>query len=690
MILMYALKIIFIFKSVFSVPIVEEREDSYVPELPSDFCSLPAELDYKGASRYIQDCESLGRLEIPIPAPSTEQRGIHPVVCCPRNIDTKVSICFPTDAWCPTYTQPVYDDYDNAAESVAADDLTVGGEDVSQYDDGIDQRQYDDGANNEYNTDYEYIAEVEVLLSNVEINCLGVVNTTCTPFSRCNIMEELDLNPQTLEQTTRFCSFDEASAELMICCPFKNILQTSKLPENPRFPVNNKPRKCEDQTNLCQRWSKKGACALDKSFVTSEVDPYQNVVTNLDMFQFTMKGCMESCNRCGSKGCVDEFPLCPQWAREGYCTAYSFFMAHSCRESCGSCGFLSTLSTEKQVYQGKSYSRISDPNFDCGRYKDLDFLESIGLEVIKNSDETSEEAKAEDADTDANFCEVSNNEDDTALGNANSNTTVFCSASIIADKWMITAAHCSDEINPTLDGERRIKSQILRTTIPSLKELVEVKNIYLHPRYRYGELHADIALIELGRRVEFKPEEFGDTPICLDKGLDLPDKVATAQGFGKTEKDDKGGKLLEINVTLVNTNECINQINTFLQAPRVRRKKQIFCKTMPMGISDEQICANGIKKDDGITTAACKGDSGGPLFLQDEEGRRNLVGIVSGSLSCCGNAPEWYTSIQYNRKWIECILDRAPTLNFNKAKVEAECKGAGIRKGKDDFSICGQ
>ena len=36
----------------------------------------------------------------------------------------------------------------------------------------------------------------------------------------------------------------------------------------PRFPVNNKPRKCEDLTNLCQRWSKNGACALDKSFVT--------------------------------------------------------------------------------------------------------------------------------------------------------------------------------------------------------------------------------------------------------------------------------------------------------------------------------------------------------------------------------------------------------------------------------------
>ena len=61
------------------------------------------------------------------------------------------------------------------------------------------------------------------------------------------------------------------------------------------------------------------------------------------------------------------------------------------------------------------------------------------------------------------------------------------------------------------------------------QEFVEVKNIYLHPEYRYGELHADIALVELGRRVEFKLDEFGDTPICLDKGLDLPNKVATAQ-----------------------------------------------------------------------------------------------------------------------------------------------------------------
>ena len=64
---------------------------------------------------------------------------------------------------------------------------------------------------------------------------------------------------------------------------------------------------------------------------------------------------------------------------------------------------------------------------------------------------------------------------------------------------------------------------------PLFQEQIEVIRRYIHPEYKYPELHSDVALLELGRRVEFKLEEFGDTPTCLDKGLDLPGKVATAQ-----------------------------------------------------------------------------------------------------------------------------------------------------------------
>ena len=56
-----------------------------------------------------------------------------------------------------------------------------------------------------------------------------------------------------------------------------------------------------------------------------------------------------------------------------------------------------------------------------------------------------------------------------------------------------------------------------------------MKRTFIHPGYKTGELNSDIALVELGRRVEFNLDEFGDTPTCLDQGLDLPGRVATAQ-----------------------------------------------------------------------------------------------------------------------------------------------------------------
>ena len=69
------------------------------------------------------------------------------------------------------------------------------------------------------------------------------------------------------------------------------------------------------------------------------------------------------------QGCVDEHPRCPEWARNGLCNQNSFFMAHTCRESCGVCGFLSPFNKEDQVVSGDSYSDFNKDNFKCGEYK---------------------------------------------------------------------------------------------------------------------------------------------------------------------------------------------------------------------------------------------------------------------------------------------------------------------------------
>lgn len=42
-----------------------------------------------------------------------------------------------------------------------------------------------------------------------------------------------------------------------------------------------------------------------------------------------------------SKGCVDTFAKCQQWAASGLCGKTPRFMIVHCKESCGICGFKS-------------------------------------------------------------------------------------------------------------------------------------------------------------------------------------------------------------------------------------------------------------------------------------------------------------------------------------------------------------
>ena len=103
----------------------------------------------------------------------------------------------------------------------------------------------------------------------------------------------------------------------------------------------------EDKSNLCGKWKYKGgACELDRHFLISEEDddpddprdPNERV-TSREMFDFMQRTCAATCGWVDS-GCHDEHPRCPEWSRRGMCATSGMFMAHTCRESCGVCGFL--------------------------------------------------------------------------------------------------------------------------------------------------------------------------------------------------------------------------------------------------------------------------------------------------------------------------------------------------------------
>ena len=86
----------------------------------------------------------------------------------------------------------------------------------------------------------------------------------------------------------------------------------------------------------------------------------------------------------------------------------------------------------------------------------------------------------------------------------------------------MAAAHCYENRGNELTG--KVKTNTVRDGTP-YKELVEVKRVYKHPLYSFPRLYNDIALLEMGRRIEYDHDRFGDSPSCIDRNVDVVEKA---------------------------------------------------------------------------------------------------------------------------------------------------------------------
>ncbi|MGH0182816.1 UNVERIFIED_CONTAM: hypothetical protein FKN15_010601 [Acipenser sinensis] len=196
-----------------------------------------------------------------------------------------------------------------------------------------------------------------------------------------------------------------------------------------------------------------------------------------------------------------------------------------------------------------------------------------------------------------------------------------CGASIISERWLVSAAHCFPTTN--LDG---LYTQLDYSSAESRK----LKSITVHPNYNPFTFDNDVAVLELSDPLEFSSTVY---PLCL------PDATHTFPA-GKSCFVTGWGALAES-----------GPLANILQKAEVKIINDTVCDTVMSGeVTSRMLCSGYLTG--GVD--ACQGDSGGPLVCQESSGRWFQSGIVSWGDGCARrNKPGVYSRVTQLRGWIK-------------------------------------
>ncbi|KAG9493928.1 hypothetical protein GDO78_001672 [Eleutherodactylus coqui] len=224
-----------------------------------------------------------------------------------------------------------------------------------------------------------------------------------------------------------------------------------------------------------------------------------------------------------------------------------------------------------------------------------------------------------------------------------SNNMPFCGGTLIGDRWIVTAAHC---LHDELDEENVVLTQahllspssfniILgkhRTSkIDDTEQVLQAKNLILHPEYNRSTFQNDVALLELSYKASLNDYVM---PVCLPQIEVLPDDFVVVSGWGKQFLKRLPEALMEIEIPVVAYNVCEA---SYLKIGKV--------------LTEDMICAGF--KEGGLD--ACSGDSGGPMVTFSQQTNSwYLAGTVSWGVGC-GESNRYgvYSSVHKNVDWIK-------------------------------------